>query len=282
MSKQVAAARAAAVTAVVVTAVVVTALAAAAPVAQAQFAYQPGTHRYQLEQVTEATQEMAGQTTSSTMSTTQIIGVQLTPGAGDSLSVTFTVDSVSVESELPQAQAAAQAEVAKLVGSRVTGTVSPLGVIASLEWTQRDSVSTGGDLSAGFRNFFPRFPAAALETGMTWTDTTSSKFDANGIDGTATSVVTYTIEGDTTVAGRPAWRISQKGTVTTNGTGNSQGQELALSGGGAIEGTNVVSKDGLYLGGDSRLDQSMTVQIVAMGVEVPVTQKVTSRIRMVE
>jgi hypothetical protein len=258
------------------------ALAVAAPAAQAQFAYQPGTHRYRLEQVTEATQEMAGQKMSSTMTTTQVIGVHLVPGAGDSLSVTFTVDSVGIASEIPQAQAMAQAEADKLVGSKVTGTVSPLGEIGSLAWMKGDSATTGGDLSAGFRNFFPRFPQAAPKVGMTWTDTTSSKFNANGIDGTATSVVTYVVEGDTTVAGRPAWRISQKGSVTTNGMGTSQGQDLALSGGGSITGTNIVSKDGLYLGGDSRLDQSMTVQIVAMGVEVPVTQSVTSRVRVVE
>lgn len=263
-------------------AVVIAVLALAAPAAQAQFAYQPGTHRYRLEQVTEATQEMAGQTATSTLTMMQVIGVQLAAGTGDSLAVTFTVDSVGVRSEIPQAQAAAQAEVDRLIGSRVTGTVSPLGQIGALEWMQGDSVRTDGDLAAGFRNFFPRFPSPSLEAGMTWTDTTSSKFSNDGIDGTATSVVTYTVEGDTTVDGRQAWRVSQKGTVTTDGTGNSQGQELALSGGGSIEGTSVVSKDGLYLGGDSRLDQTMTVQIVAMGMEVPVTQKVTSKVRMVE
>ena len=263
-------------------AVAIAALALAAPAAQAQFAYQPGTHRYRLEQVTEATQEMAGQTMSNTMTMTQVIGVQLAPGSGDSLAVTFTVDSVGIQSEIPQAQAMAQAEADKLIGAKVAGTVSPLGAIGALEWTNADSANTGGDLSMGFRNFFPRLPRPALEAGMTWTDTTNSKFDANGIDGTATSVVTYTVEGDTTVNGRQAWRISQKGTVTTNGVGNQQGQELALSGGGSIEGTNVVSKDGLYLGGDSRLDQNMTVQVVAMGMEIPVTQKITSKVRMVE
>ncbi|HEY0970018.1 MAG TPA: hypothetical protein VGE02_03465 [Gemmatimonadales bacterium] len=259
---------------------VAVALATTAPAAEAQFAYQPGTHRYRLEQVTEATQEMGGQSMSSTMTTTQVIGVQL-ERAGDSLAVTFTVDSVGIESEIPQAQAMAQAEADKLVGAKVKGSVSPRGAIGALSRVGGDS-SSAGDLSAGFRNFFPRFPQGELKAGMTWTDTTTSKFDANGIDGTAISVVTYTVTGDTTVSGKQAWRIAQKGTVTTNGTGNSQGQDLALAGSGTIEGANVVSKDGLYLGGESRLDQNMTVQVVAMGIEVPVTQKVTSKVRMVE
>lgn len=261
--------------------VALAALVTAAPAAEAQFAYQPGTHRYRLEQVTEATQEMAGQSMSSTMTTTQVIGVQLEPGASDSLAVTFTVDSVGIQAEIPQAQAAAQAEADKLIGAKVTGMVSPRGAIGSLARVGGDSASAG-DLSAGFRNFFPRLPQGELTAGMTWTDTTTSRFDANGIDGTATSVVTYTVAGDTAVSGRQAWRIAQKGTVTMNGTGNSQGQDLALSGSGTIEGANVVGKDGIYLGGESHLDQSMTVQVVALGLEVPVTQKVTSRVVMVE
>src|SRR5690606_2037706 len=119
--------------------------------------------------------------------------------------------SVGILANIPQAEQMAQAEAQKLIGAKVTGTVSRLGEIGSLEWANPDSAASGGDLSAGFRNFFPRFPQAALEAGMTWTDTTTTKIGASGIDGTATSVVTYRVEGDTTVSGRQAWRISQKG-----------------------------------------------------------------------
>lgn len=257
------------------------AIVLAAPAAEAQFAYQPGAQRYRLEQVMTSTQEAMGQTMSNSMTTVQVIGVQLAP-AGDSLAVTFTLDSATITSEVPQLQAQAQAEIDKVMGRRITGRVSARGHMGTLQVEQ--SADSAGDeaLAAGFRNFFPRMPATALQAGASWTDTTSTSFNTNGIEGTATSVVTYTIEGDTTVAGRPAWRVTQKGTVTTNGMGNSQGQELALSGGGTIDGFSVVGKDGIYLGGDSQLDQSMTVQVIAMGMEVPLTQSIRSKVRMVE
>ena len=257
------------------------ALVLAAPAAEAQFAYQPGAHRYRLEQVMTSTQEAMGQTMTNTMTTVQVIAVQLAP-AGDSLAVTFTLDSARITAEVPQLQAQAQAEIDKVMGRRISGHVSPRGHMGELQVEQATDSVGDEALAAGFRNFFPRMPAAAIQAGTSWTDTTSTTFNTSGIEGTATSVVTYTIEGDTTVSGRQAWRVAQKGTVTTNGMGNSQGQELALSGGGTIEGVALVAKDGLYLGSESQLDQSMTVQVVAMGMEVPLTQSIRSEVRMVE
>lgn len=261
--------------------VALAALAVAAPAAEAQFAYSPSAQRYRLEQVVEATQEMGGQSMSNTISTTQILGVQVAR-AGDSLAVTFTVDSVGISTPIAAMQAQAQAEADKLIGKQVTGTLTPLGEVTSMKGPAADSAGNDEQLSSGFRNFFPRFPNSSLAAGMSWTDTTSARFANNGIDGTSTSIVTYTVEGDTTVAGKQAWRVTQKGTVTTNGMGNTQGQELALSGGGTMKGTAVVSKDGVYLGGDSSLEQSMTVQVIAMNVEVPITQSITSKVRVVE
>lgn len=260
-----------------VVALAAVALAAAAPAARAQFAYQPVTQRYQLEQVIQGTQEMGGQTQSNTTTSTQVLSLTMT--GGSPLAFTFTVDSVGIGSEVPQAQAMAQAEADKLKGKKVSGTLSPLGNVLTIEGPTADAA--GEQLAAGFRNFFPRFPNAAVKAGMTWTDTTSASFNNNGIEGTSTSIVTYTVEGDTTVAGASGWRVRQQGSVNMNGMGNAQGQELTLSGDGTMSGTAVVSKDGRYLGGDSRLQQNMTVQVVAMNMQIPITQTITSKIRMV-
>jgi hypothetical protein len=261
-----------------VVALALVALAAAAPAAEAQFAYQPITQRYRLEQVMEGTQEMGGQKQTNTATTTQLLGLQVAKAA-DGLTFTFTVDSVGIQTPVAQAQAQAQAEANKLVGKQVTGTLSPLGQVVTIQGPAGDA--NGEQLAAGFRNFFPRFPNGALKSGMTWTDTTSAKFNNNGIEGTSTTIVTYTVEGDTTVEGRSGWRVSQKGSVNTSGMGNANGQELALSGDGTMTGVAVVSKDGHYLGSDSRLQQNMTVQVVAMNMQVPITQTITSKIRMV-
>src|SRR5690606_30515136 len=109
------------------------------------------------------------------------------------LSFTFTVDSVSLSTEVPQAQAVAQAEADKLKGKQVTGTLSPLGEVLTITGPTADAA--GEQLASGFRNFFPRFPSAAIRAGMTWTDTVSAGFNNNGIEGTSTTIVSYTVEG---------------------------------------------------------------------------------------
>lgn len=257
------------------------ALAAAAPAAEAQFAYQPTTQRYRLEQTLAATQEMGGQKQEQTVSTTQVLGLTLRPGAGDALAFTFTIDSVNVTSPMAAAQMQAQTAAQQLVGKSVTGLVSKRGAIRSIQAPPVPGDSTGGQLASGFRNFFVQFPAGAVRQGMKWTDTTTTPINNGGIEGTSTAIMTYTVEGDTTVAGRQAWRIASTGTVTTSGMGNAQGQELALSGNGTLAGTSVVSKDGVYLGSDSRMNQALTVQVVAMNMSIPVTQEITNRVRLV-
>lgn len=68
-------------------------------------------------------------------------------------------------------------------------------------------------------SFFPRLPGGPVTTGTSWTDTTS--FDGQAAGGTmnGTAVTTYTVSGDTVVAGRSLVRIAFEGTATESSAG---------------------------------------------------------------
>jgi hypothetical protein len=264
------------------------ALTAGSAVAAAQpFAYKPGTQHYRLDQTVATTQTVQGMTQNAESRTAQFFSLALAEQP-DGLGVTYVIDSVTViASENPspmQAQANQQAEAAaqSLKGRRIVGTVTPLGKVTKL--ADADSTAPGGEqLAAGFRGFLVPFPSADVRAGMTWTDTTTNNFrNMGGIDGTTTSIVTYTVAGDTTVHGETAWRVRQEGTLTMSGMGAAQGTDVAMSGTGTISGEVLVGRtSGVYLGGRTEQSQSITVEVPAANMTIPITNKVTTTIQHV-
>lgn len=264
------------------TAAVALALGGSAAVAQS-FAYTPGTQQYRLDQTVATTQTVQGMAQSAESNSTQFLSVALVP-QGAALGVTFQLDSMMVrppaEASALQAQATAQAEAAAkmLKGRKVVGTVSPLGKIDAL--ADVDSSAPGAQqLANGFRAFLVPFPSGNVRNGMTWTDTVTSAFkNMGGVDGTSTSIVTYTVTGDTTVHGQKAWQVRQQGTVTMSGMGAAQGTDVAMSGSGTIAGLALVGTNGVYLGGTMEQTQALTVEIPAANMSIPVTNKVTTTV----
>jgi len=61
-------------------------------------------------------------------------------------------------------------------------------------------------------SFFPRLPARPVSAGATWTDTIQYEGPASGGKAKGSSIVTYTVTGDTVVAGRSLLRIAVEGT----------------------------------------------------------------------
>ena len=263
-------------------------VAAAGSTAAAQpFAYKPGAQHYRLDQTVATEQTVQGMAQSSTSSTAQFISMELAPGA-QGLGVTFVIDSVLVlpaDSGAPaspmQAQVQMQAQDAAkaLKGRRLTGTVTPLGRVQTLAVADT-VVPNAQQLANGFKAFLVPFPSASVKAGLTWTDTTTNEFkNMSGIDGTTKSVVTYTVVGDTTVAGQKAWKVEQKGTLTMTGAGAAQGTDVSLSGDGTVQGTVVVGQNGVYLGGDVEQTQSLKVEVPAASMTIPITNNVTTKIR---
>jgi len=269
-------------------AAVLAALAATGSAAAAQsFAYKPGVQHYRLDQTVATTQTVQGMTQNAESSTAQFLSMELAPG-DSGLGVTFVIDSVLVvppDSTTPpspvQAQATAQAQDAAkaLKGRKIVGVVSPLGRVQRL--TLADTVLPNAQqLANGFKAFLVPFPSASVKAGMTWTDTTTNEFkNMSGMDGTTKGVMTYTVVGDTTVHGQRAWRIAQKGTLTMTGVGAAQGTDVSLAGTGTMTGEVIVGHDGVYLGGSMEQQQSLTVEVPAASMTIPITNKVTTRIQ---
>jgi hypothetical protein len=271
-------------------AAVAVALAVASTAASAQsFAYKAGAQRYRLDQTVATSQTVQGMSQNATSSTAQFVSMELAPAA-EGLGVTFVIDSVVVmpadsaaAASPAQAQAQTQAEDAAkaLKGRKLAGTVSPLGKVQQLAVVDT-VVPNAQQLANGFKAFLVPFPSPEVKAGLTWTDTTTNEFkNMSGLDGTTKGVMTYTVVGDTTVHGQRAWRVEQKGTLTMTGTGSAQGTDVSLAGTGEMTGLSVVAQDGVYLGGRMEQTQSLTVEVPAANMTIPITNKVTTRIEHV-
>ncbi|HEU4628307.1 MAG TPA: hypothetical protein VFS08_01130 [Gemmatimonadaceae bacterium] len=257
---------------------------AAAPAAGAQsFAYAPGTRQYQLEQTIASSQEMGGAKMEMTVNTTQFITMTLGAATGGAMPVTYQVDSVTIDADAPgnpQAEAVRaqlQQQRQQIVGQRVVGAISPLGRAATLAPAD-STLPNGAQLATGFRGFITAFPSADVKTGLTWTDTTTTNFDNNGITGKTVAVITHIVEGDTTVHGAKAWKVTQQGRLTVDGSGNTNGTDVAMKGSGTMSGTSFVGQDGVFLGGNTTMSQTSTVEIPAAGMAIPLTQTVTTKL----
>ena len=249
-----------------------------APALSAQ--YKPSEHQYRVVQEVQAKQTMQGQTQETNASTLQLLSVKLTP-AGQGLGFTLTVDSAATEATGAAAaqQAAANAELQKMKGASVTGTASPLGEMTGLAASDTSS-SAAQQLVMGAKGFLPRLPAGGLKAGATWNDSVTNSFNNQGIDGKTTVISKHTVAGDTTIAGRPAWKLVQTGDVKMSGGGMTQGTEVSLTGTGKLSGTAYVSKDGTYLGGEQLLTQDMTIDVPAAGMSIPMQQRITTKVTL--
>jgi hypothetical protein len=259
---------------------------AAAPAAGAHaqsFAYAPGTRQYQLEQTIASSQQVGGMSMDVTVNTTQFITMTLGAPANGAMPVTYRVDSVRIAADapgnpqLPAVRQRLEEQRMQLTGQRVVGSISPLGRASGLAAADT-TLATGKQLATGFKGFLTVFPSAAVKSGLTWTDTTTTPFSNNGIDGTTKAVITHTVTGDTTVNGAKAWTVTQEGKLTVEGKGMSNGTEVAMKGSGTMSGTSFVGQDGVFLGGHTTMSQQSTVEIPAAGMSVPLTQKVTTKL----
>ncbi|MEJ7810569.1 MAG: hypothetical protein WKG32_09205 [Gemmatimonadaceae bacterium] len=251
-------------------------LAASASVVRAQtFAYTPGMAKYRITQKMSQTQEMMGQKKTDSLSSVQLLSLDLAAKGKDSLAFTLTIDSTTTS------MAPAQAELAKLNGKKVTGAMSSLGKVASFVAPVDSASPTKGQEFESLRNFMLRFPDRNPKVGTSWVDTTNTPINNQGITGHATIIITSKIVGDTTVAGQKAWRVQRTGTTAVSGAGTQNGQALVLEGKGTLNGMSYVGANGVYLGANSTQNQEMSIQLPAMGMTVPITQTVSTMVEMV-
>src|SRR5260221_3235720 len=210
---------------------------------------------------------MRGQTRDVDGSTTMLISASRPGGPAGELAAMFTVDSVTATSSMPGAANV----LAQMRGKVYRAVFSPLG--HSTSFTPPDS----GDIAAGegnvFREFLPGLPSGTLAVGATWTDTaTLNQGQRQGLNIRSQSVRQHRIVGWELHEGVRALKITTTSNYTITGSGQQQGQEMTVAGTGTASADQFVSAAGLYLGATASDSSTMTVNVVSMGMEIPVRQ----------
>lgn len=210
----------------------------------------PSVLHYFIERTVEIHQEVLGQQSSSRLAyrvyaTAAIHGPAVTAG----YPTTLTVDSIVPDSgtTLP-----GTINLAAARGLTFTGTLRPDGELS--DPTPSDSLVAQAltQLVGSFRDFYPRFPAAGLTLGATWTDTVSRADRSGAIDKLLITAITTShaaaiVERD----GAHSIQIESNSTVAVSGSGALGGQPITLQGAGSRRGIEFVAVDGRYLGGES-------------------------------
>jgi hypothetical protein len=248
----------------------------AGPLEAQQFRYAPGTAHYRLTAINKLTQEAQGQKLEREVTSEQKLTVTLGRQGRDTLSFAMTLDSAKV-----QTSAGPAPDLSGLIGLKVTGALSPIGLIYAAKGPEGPGSEMAAPLADEMSRFLPRL-RPALSIGTTWTDTTSGKVDQMGITLDRTVITTSKVVGDTIYQGERAWRIDRTTQATFAGTGTSQGQPLTMEGTAKGSDNLFVGRNGIYLGGLSNTAATIKVTLVANGMEVGLTQNQNTTITRVK
>lgn len=242
-------------------------LALATTTAGAQrFEYAPGTSQYRLTAVNKLTQEAQGQKVEQDVTSEQRLTVVLGRQSRDTLRFTMTLDSARV-----QTSAGPAPDLSALLGLRVTGALSPVGLLYARQGPEGPGAEMTAPIADEMSRFLPRL-RSALAVGATWTDTSSGKVEQMGVSLDRTVITTSKVVGDTTYQGERAWRIERTTEARFAGSGTSQGQPLTMEGTSKGSDSFYVARSGTYLGGLMTNMANIKVILVPSGMEVGLTQ----------
>ena len=247
----------------------------AAPAHAQRFQYAPGTSQYRLTAVNKLTQEAQGQKIEHEVTSEQQLTVTLDRQGRDTLSFAMTLDTATVRTS-----AGPSPDLSALIGLRVTGSVSPIGLVYITRTPESPAPEMAGPLADEMSRFLPRL-RPTLSIGTTWTDTTSGKINQMGMSLDRTVITTSRVVRDTTYLGERAWRIDRTTEATFAGTGAMEGQPLTMEGRSRGTDNLFVARSGVYLGGQSSTAATIKVTLVANGMEVDLTQNQNTTITRV-
>lgn len=240
------------------------------------FEYAAGTSQYKLTQSAKITQQAMGQSQEMETSANQVFTSTIQKASKDTLVVNYVLDSIAIIGPMGPMMG-----MERLVGLKVKTKVSPTGVKFSAEGATDDSIPGASQVIDGFANLLPRI-RGAMSAGSSWTDTTTGKVKQGGLDVDRRVIAVYTIAGDTTVGAEKGWKIQTQSNTTMSGSGAAQGQPMTMEGTSTGKSTFVVTKAGTLVGGEGAEDVNLKIVLAANGMEVGITQAVTSKIAKVK
>jgi hypothetical protein len=237
---------------------------ASAPAEPRALQYAASTGRYRVESQSHIVQEMMGQSQEVNASVAMTLSTALTLEGGN-VAAAFTVDSIAAEGPQGMSIDAVRGRTYRAVYTTAGRPIS----LATPD-TTNPVVTQIGEM---FREFLPTLPPSAIAAGMTWTDTVAQTTSPSpGLTLRSQSVRQHRVVGWEDHGGVRALHISTSGNYTLSGEGEQQGQQLQLSGTGATTVERFVSAAGVFLGQTVADSTSLTVNVMAVGMEIPIHQ----------
>jgi hypothetical protein len=138
-----------------------------------------------------------------------------------------------------------------------------------------------GQITDGIGRFLPSF-RAGVANDMTWSDTTSGKVNQQGMDLDRTSVSTFKVNGDTTIAGEKAFRIERLTSTKAAGSGMMQGTPMTMETTGTGTGAYYLTAKGVYLGAHSSDEVNTKVTVLAQNIEIAIKQQVHTTVEAIK
>ncbi len=232
--------------------------------------YGPTSGRYRVDVVTKQSQVQMGQTMEFTSTNNRLMRLTVTK-SGTALSLSMTTDSATATATAP----APAPDVSGLIGATLTGGMGTDGHMATSAVTDKAGNPMDAAAALAMRSFLPRLKVGALP-GTSWSDTTNTKGNQNGAEVSTVAFVTYTLAGDTTVAGARGWKLTSTSTGTIDGTGNSGGADFTIKGTMTGQGIMIIGAGGVFAGGTTTNDIKMTVDVPMASMQIPITQQTTT------
>jgi len=121
--------------------------------------------------------------------------------------------------------------------------------------------------------FFPRLPGTSVTAGDVWTDTISYEVEAAGGTSETLSVLTYTVAGDTVVAGTTLLHVTYEGNTDVVSQVMNEGMEMIQAASGSVTGMFLWDPArSLMVFTESSADLDGSVEIPAAGMaSMPLT-----------
>jgi hypothetical protein len=229
-------------------------------------AYAPDAAKYQVTSSQKTSQVMMGQTQEFETTSGQLLSVTVAK-AGGALTLTMTLDSATVTTTAPNGAP----DVSEAIGLKFVGDMSLDGKVSSSRVTDKTGAPSTSQFASNMRSILPRLRLGAAK-GATWEDSLNTVGKQADADVTSAGVVSYTLAGDTVVAGASAWKIVGVVSSKVTGKGNRMGTDYTIT--GDVKGTitSVVSAAGVLLGQFSESESNLSVNVEAAGMTIPIIQ----------
>jgi|SRR6185437_9447239 len=241
------------------------------------FAYAPGTQHYRVVTENHREQIQGGGRApfEFDVTTTELVTLDLAAKSRDTLQFDITLDSVAVSTKFD----APAPDVRHLFGDKLTGLISPQGKVYRFDPPAGTTDADIIGLYTAFRRFLVPFPTARVAAGTSWADTATQHVDKDGFSVAVRSISLTRVTGDTTVDGKPAWRVVRHTDIVQSGQSSAapDSEKVMLQGQGSVNSVHVLSHDGVYLGSLSTQRIDLTEKN-AISESAPITQTIKSTV----